>query len=274
MSRAAPQPAVDDEAKDRINLLLALSGRRPIGVSRHFEMMLIHDKFRRVSGRDTPTHVLWHRLTELFDLDALDRREQACFDEIPSQDFELPPSEFGDLVALRMPQLLVQIDGNDGCQNEQQQQQNGRRTSLRLATKKAVSVPNRIPSCCDCSSKTSRRSSKNDAIKRLDLAPASDNVKLTIGRRGRPRKQISKNPPQVKHLRRTPRTTSHPSPNPGNGTTEKYFKMPGEPVKRPGRRAAPGIRSSQRKLYDSQIRRQNVFAVTRRSQRIRKVRIF
>ncbi|XP_022686930.1 MRG/MORF4L-binding protein-like [Varroa jacobsoni] len=78
-----------------LSLLVAMVGYKPVGVGKHFQMLFIHDKFCRLVNKEMPTRVLWDRLDEMYDLEALDKSEIAPFPNSRVRDFELPDDEFG-----------------------------------------------------------------------------------------------------------------------------------------------------------------------------------
>uniref|UniRef100_UPI00358F7C59 MRG/MORF4L-binding protein n=1 Tax=Myxine glutinosa TaxID=7769 RepID=UPI00358F7C59 len=62
---------------------------RKDGVNRHFEMMIIRDKFSEKIGRQVPSKVLWDRLNTFYDLEALNKSEVLPFPN-NEQPFSLP----------------------------------------------------------------------------------------------------------------------------------------------------------------------------------------
>jgi hypothetical protein len=88
-----------------------LIGIRPVGVNRHFNMMVIYDKFIKELNRDPNTiHVddLWRKLETLYDLEGLEGNPESInpgerrFNE--EKEFALP-KEFSGLLRERQRQL-------------------------------------------------------------------------------------------------------------------------------------------------------------------------
>ena len=82
-----------------------LRHHRPIGLARHFQMMLIVDKFSNAIGKPVSAQQLWDRLSTYYNLKMLDESEQQ--DEAPTEtDFDLEPHVlYSDLQSKPFPRV-------------------------------------------------------------------------------------------------------------------------------------------------------------------------
>lgn len=73
-----------------VALFRAMQDHKPVGVSKHWHMVCIHQRMIAQGFASISTHVIWNHLQKLYDLVSLDELEN---DALPSdqQDFELPP---------------------------------------------------------------------------------------------------------------------------------------------------------------------------------------
>ncbi|XP_077519858.1 uncharacterized protein LOC144129610 [Amblyomma americanum] len=97
-------PRVDEpvhiqwDTQTEIDLLYSMQGFRPIGITRHFQMALIVDRFCAAVKKDVSSKVIWDHLKTMYNMDALHAAEILPF---PNEvnDFMLPDEEFGHLMA-------------------------------------------------------------------------------------------------------------------------------------------------------------------------------
>lgn len=76
-------------------------GHKPVGVTKHFHMACILEKFSEAVKRDDiSSQVIWDRLDTMYDLQALEETEVLPFPN-ETEDFSLPQSQYGPLLVLK-----------------------------------------------------------------------------------------------------------------------------------------------------------------------------
>jgi len=77
---------VDNE----IQLFQAMVGHRPVGINKHFQMLMIHNKLSEGINAEISTQEIWKKLETLYDLGALDETKNTSLKEQATSDFNLP----------------------------------------------------------------------------------------------------------------------------------------------------------------------------------------
>eukprot|EP00118_Oscarella_pearsei_P024864 m.306967 g.306967 ORF g.306967 m.306967 type:complete len:157 (+) comp41783_c0_seq1:141-611(+) len=72
-----------------IALFNSMQGHKPVGVSKHFQMIFIHGKLSRDTSRSFTTSQIWGRLQTMYNLDELNDLEANPF-PMDRKDFSLP----------------------------------------------------------------------------------------------------------------------------------------------------------------------------------------
>ncbi|XP_065843122.1 MRG/MORF4L-binding protein-like [Oscarella lobularis] len=72
-----------------IELFHSMQGHKPVGVSRHFQMVHIHDKLSRATNRTFTITQIWDHLKSMYNLDELNDLESNPF-PMDQKDFCLP----------------------------------------------------------------------------------------------------------------------------------------------------------------------------------------
>ncbi|XP_037075640.1 MRG/MORF4L-binding protein-like [Pollicipes pollicipes] len=83
--------------ENEIHLFDAMTGYKPVGVNKHFQMLMILERFCSRVRQDVPAAVIWDRLNQLYDMTALDELENLPFPNKQSE-FGLPADEFDSLM--------------------------------------------------------------------------------------------------------------------------------------------------------------------------------
>ncbi|XP_060077452.1 MRG/MORF4L-binding protein-like [Ylistrum balloti] len=85
-----------------VSLFHAMRRHKPVGVNRHFQMLVIHDKLNNSFSRKVTSKQIWTRLFTMYDLTALNESEILPF---PNKDidFALPGEDFSDLFNKEFP---------------------------------------------------------------------------------------------------------------------------------------------------------------------------
>ncbi|KAG0716825.1 MRG/MORF4L-binding protein [Chionoecetes opilio] len=91
---------IDWNVENEIQLFYAMMGHKPVGVNKHFQMMIIHDKLSSSLNCELSTQTIWRKLETLYDMAALDESDKLPFPNTQS-DFHLP-GDFSDLLEDRL----------------------------------------------------------------------------------------------------------------------------------------------------------------------------
>ncbi|KAK3879672.1 hypothetical protein Pcinc_015780 [Petrolisthes cinctipes] len=91
---------IDWSVENEIQLFYAMMGHKPVGVNKHFQMMIIHDKLSSSLNCELSTNTIWKKLETLYDMAALDESDKLPFPNNESE-FQLP-TEFSDLLDERI----------------------------------------------------------------------------------------------------------------------------------------------------------------------------
>ncbi|OWF38090.1 MRG/MORF4L-binding protein-like [Mizuhopecten yessoensis] len=85
-----------------VSLFHAMRGHKPVGVNRHFQMLVIHDKLNNSFSRKVTSKQIWNRLITMYDLTALNESEILPFPN-KEVDFLLPDEDFSDFTPKEFP---------------------------------------------------------------------------------------------------------------------------------------------------------------------------
>ncbi|XP_066902045.1 MRG/MORF4L-binding protein [Halyomorpha halys] len=81
-----------------LRLLHAMYGLKPIGVSYHFLMLIIWEKFKETMGINVPLKIVKEKISTWYDLKAAD--EIFPDDDFSEEEFSLPIDEFPQIVTV------------------------------------------------------------------------------------------------------------------------------------------------------------------------------
>jgi len=95
--------------ENEIHLFDAMIGHKPVGVNKHFQMLMILERFCTRVQREVPSEVLWEKLEKLYDMTALDEMETLPFPNAQSE-FNLPSEEFDSLIQAKLKECEVRRD--------------------------------------------------------------------------------------------------------------------------------------------------------------------
>ncbi|CAL4085092.1 unnamed protein product, partial [Meganyctiphanes norvegica] len=88
---------IEWNCENEIQLFYAMMGHKPVGINKHFQMMMIHEKLSSSLGVELPSSAIWKKLETLYDLNALDDSNILPFPN-DRVDFTLPKREFSDIL--------------------------------------------------------------------------------------------------------------------------------------------------------------------------------
>lgn len=86
----------------QVSLLHAMQNHKPIGLRRHFEMVLIEGELNKHSNYKLNNNNIWNYLNSLYNLNALNESERG--EKLEQREFELP-SEFNHLMCKNFPRV-------------------------------------------------------------------------------------------------------------------------------------------------------------------------
>jgi len=85
-----------------VALFYSLRNRRPIGIDKHFQMMVIHEDFEKRVKQVIHPNVIWDHLNTMYDMDLLDESTYFPPPLEEDADFALPTDDFGDKVTIKI----------------------------------------------------------------------------------------------------------------------------------------------------------------------------
>jgi hypothetical protein len=87
-------------------LFEALIIHKPAGINKHFSMALVAEKLATQLGKDITSEVIWSKLRTMFDLAAVDDREEVIPFPLEEKEFSFPRRDYGSLVADKQKEIL------------------------------------------------------------------------------------------------------------------------------------------------------------------------
>ena len=97
-----PVTSIDWTAENEVRLFYAMKNRKPVGIDRNFQMILINASFNEMVHKQVPSSVLWEHLESMYDMEALNDNHSPASSIVDEKDFALP-SDFDDLIKERCP---------------------------------------------------------------------------------------------------------------------------------------------------------------------------
>jgi len=96
------KPGLEDEGilwntATELHLLQVLVNHKPAGINKHFQMVIIQDKLSRLIPGITCQHI-WSKLRTMYDLAAVDDREEHIPFTLEKKEFSLPKREFNGIM--------------------------------------------------------------------------------------------------------------------------------------------------------------------------------
>ncbi|XP_018020625.1 chromatin modification-related protein EAF7-like isoform X2 [Hyalella azteca] len=75
---------------NEIQLFHAMTGHKPIGINKHFQMLMIHSKLSESLHTEVSSQIIWDKLRTLYDLSALEDSDKLQFPITDGSEFTLP----------------------------------------------------------------------------------------------------------------------------------------------------------------------------------------
>jgi len=82
--------SVEWTVNNEIQLFHAMTGHKPVGINRHFQMLVIHSKLSQSLNTELSSDIIWKKLETLYDLQALNQNENSALHEVDEIEFSLP----------------------------------------------------------------------------------------------------------------------------------------------------------------------------------------
>lgn len=101
--------SIDWTPENEVHLFYAMKNRKPVGIDRNFQMILINECFNKRIRKEVPSRVLWEHLEAMYDLDALNENNSPASSIVDEQDFALS-SDFDEIIKDRFPTELPEGD--------------------------------------------------------------------------------------------------------------------------------------------------------------------
>ena len=87
-------------------LLQSLLAHKPAGINKHFSMALVAELLASQLGKDITSEAIWAKLRTMYDLAAVDDREEVIPFPLEEKEFSLPRRDYGVLVGEKQKEIL------------------------------------------------------------------------------------------------------------------------------------------------------------------------
>ena len=87
-------------------LFQALVVHKPAGINKHFSMALVSEKLSSQLGQDITSEAIWAKLRTMFDLAAVDDREEAIPFPLEEKEFSLPRRDYSSLITEKQKDIM------------------------------------------------------------------------------------------------------------------------------------------------------------------------
>ena len=75
------------------------------GINKHFSMAVVSEKLSGQFGGDITSDIIWGKLRTMFDLTAVDDREEVIPFTIEEREFSLPRRDFNNLIVEKQKEI-------------------------------------------------------------------------------------------------------------------------------------------------------------------------
>ena len=87
-------------------LFQALVVHKPAGINKHFSMALVSEKLSSQLGQDITSEAIWAKLRTMFDLAAVDDREEVIPFPLEEKEFSLPRRDYSSLITEKQKDIM------------------------------------------------------------------------------------------------------------------------------------------------------------------------
>merc|ERR1712133_216897 len=86
-------------------LFQAMISHKPAGINKHFSMAVVSEKLSSQFGGDITSDLVWGKLRTMFDLTAVDDREEVIPFTLEEREFSLPRRDFNNLIVEKQKEI-------------------------------------------------------------------------------------------------------------------------------------------------------------------------
>ena len=99
-------PSYPWNTSSELALFKTLLVHKPAGINKHFSMALVSEALSTQLGLDITSEAIWAKLRTMFDLAAVDDREEVIPFPLEEKEFSLPRRDYSSLIAEKQKDIL------------------------------------------------------------------------------------------------------------------------------------------------------------------------
>ena len=99
-------PSYPWTTSSEMSLFHALIIHKPAGINKHFSMALVSEALSSQLGEDITSEAIWSKLRTMYDLAAVDDREEVIPFPLEEKEFSLPRRDYSVLVAEKQKEII------------------------------------------------------------------------------------------------------------------------------------------------------------------------
>jgi len=92
-------------ASSELALFQSMITHKPAGINKHFSMAVVSEKLGSEFGSDVTSDAIWNKLKTMFDLTAVDDREEVIPFPLEEKEFCLPRRDFNTLIVDKLKEI-------------------------------------------------------------------------------------------------------------------------------------------------------------------------
>jgi len=92
-------------ASSELALFQAMISHKPAGINKHFSMSVVSEKLSGQFGGEICSDMIWSKLRTMFDLTAVDDREEVIPFNLEEKEFSLPRRDFSSLIIEKQKEI-------------------------------------------------------------------------------------------------------------------------------------------------------------------------
>ena len=99
-------PSYPWTTSSELALFQSLVIHKPAGINKHFSMALVSEKLSSQLGQDITSEAIWAKLRTMFDLAAVDDREEVIPFPLEEKEFSLPRRDYSSLITEKQKDIM------------------------------------------------------------------------------------------------------------------------------------------------------------------------